>query len=99
MQGIYELVLTASAFGTAGILVVTMMGMYSRWGRKEAAISAMIAGLILTPMATYVWRLQAPFLTSIAGSLAAFAGGAVLASRREAWSRLRPSILGAKEKR
>ncbi len=98
-KGIYELVLTASAFGTAGILVVTMMGLYSRWGRKEAAISAMIAGLILTPMATYVWRLQAPFLTSIAGSLAAFAGGAVLASRREAWSRLRPSILGAKEKR
>ena len=96
-KGIYELVLTASAFGTAGILVVTMMGMYSRWGRKEAAMSAMIAGLILTPLATYVWKLPAPFLTSVAGSLAAFAGGAVAARRWEAWSRLKPSDPGTKE--
>lgn len=98
-RGIYELVLTASAFGTAGILVVTMMGMYSRWGRREAAISAMLAGLILTPLATYVWKIPAPFLTSIGGSLVAFAGGSVLAIKWEAWSRLRPSFPGAKDKR
>jgi Na+/proline symporter len=98
-KGIYELVLTASAFGTAGILVVTMMGMYSRWGGKEAATSAMITGFVLTPLATYVWKLQAPFLTSVAGSLAAFAGGSVLLRGRGVWLWCRLSNPKAKDKR
>jgi Na+/proline symporter len=97
-RGIYELVLTASSFGTAGIFVVTMMGMYTRRGGKEAATSAMVAGLILTPLATYVWRLEAPFLTSLAGSLAAFAGGTFAARRWQAWSRPRFSLSRAKDK-
>lgn len=80
-KGIYELVLTASAFGTAGILVVTMMGMYSRFGSKEAASASLVTGLVLTPLATYVFRIEAPFLTSVAGSVAAFVCGAVLARR------------------
>jgi SSS family solute:Na+ symporter len=80
-RGIYELVLTASSFGTAGILVITLLGLYSRIGKTAAAVSALVAGLVLTPLATYVLRLDAPFLTSIGGSLAAFTAGALLARR------------------
>jgi Na+/proline symporter len=82
-RGIYELVLTASSFGTAGVLVVTMLGMYSRWGGQAASVSALSAGLILTPVATFVLRLDAPFMASIAGSLAAFAVGDFLAKKRK----------------
>jgi len=74
-RGIYELVLAASSFGTAGVLVVTLMGLYSRWGNSAAASSALGVGLILTPFFTYAIRLEAPFLTSVAGSLVAFALG------------------------
>lgn len=80
-RGIYELVLTASSFGTAGIMVITMLGLYSRIGKTVAAASALVTGLVLTPLATYVLRLDAPFLTSVVGSLAAFTAGALLARK------------------
>jgi len=83
-KGIYELVVTASSFGTAGILVVTMMGLYTRWGRKTAAIGAMATGLIMTPSFTYIWKFQAPFLTAVVGSLAVFAVVALLENSRKA---------------
>lgn len=76
-----ELVLTASSFGTAGILVITMIGLYSRIGGSVAAVSALLTGLILTPLATYVFRMEAPFMTSVFGSLAAFAAGTLLAKK------------------
>ncbi len=81
-RGIYELVLTASSFGTAGVLVVTMLGMYTRWGGAAASVSALSTGLIFTPVATYILHLDAPFMASIAGSLAAFAAGTVLAKTK-----------------
>lgn len=77
-RGIYELVLTASSFGTAGVLVVTLMGLFSRFGRRGAAACGLGAGLVLTPLFTYVLRLEAPFLVSVAGSLVAFISGAIL---------------------
>ncbi len=82
-RGIYELVLMASSFGTAGILVVTLMGLFSRAGGGAAAGSALITGLILTPLSTYAFKLRAPFMASILGALAAFALGAVMVRRRE----------------
>ncbi|MDH7512956.1 MAG: sodium:solute symporter family protein [Clostridiales bacterium] len=82
-KGIYELVLTASSFGTAGILVVTLMGLFTRVGGGAAAMSALAAGLVLTPLFSYVLGLEAPFMTSILGALAAFAAGAFMARRRE----------------
>jgi len=53
-RGICELVLTASSFGTAGILVITMIGLYSRIGGSVAAVSALTAGLVLTPLSRYI---------------------------------------------
>lgn len=72
-RGIYELVLTASSFGTAGVLVVTLMGLFCRLGNSAAATSSLGVGLLLTPLFTYGLKLEAPFLSSVAGSLAVFA--------------------------
>jgi hypothetical protein len=71
--------------------VITLLGLYSRLGGQAAALSALVCGFLLTPLATYVLRLDAPFLSSIGGSLAAFAAGAVLAKKWASVAKLWPS--------
>jgi SSS family transporter len=77
-ESIYDLVETASAFGTAGVLVTTFIALYLPRGGREAAAAALIAGLITTPIAEYLLELSAPFLTSIAMAGLSYALVAVL---------------------
>jgi len=70
--GIYNLVLTASAFGTAGVLVITLLGFYTKSGGRIAAIAALVAGLVLTLVGQYIINLPAPFMTAVLGSTAIF---------------------------
>lgn len=69
---IYDLVETASTFGTAGILVTTLAGLLLSRGDQRAAVAALITGLIVTPVASEVLRLPAPFLTSVACAAAVY---------------------------
>lgn len=71
-EGVYDLVETASSFGTAGVLVTTLLGLFTRWGGARAALLALATGLIVTPLAEYVFELPAPFVTSIAAALVAY---------------------------
>jgi hypothetical protein len=74
-EGILSLVITASSFGTAGILVITLMGFYSRIGGPKSANLALLGGLLAWPLSEYVFHLQAPYLVSIATALALFFWG------------------------
>jgi len=76
--GIYNLVVTASAFGTAGVLVITLAGLHSRAGGKWAALGALGTGLLMTLLGQYVLGLPAPFLTAVLAAAAVFGAGAVL---------------------
>jgi SSS family transporter len=78
--GIYELLETASAFGTAGILVITLVGLYTGVGGGLSAALALVAGLVLTPLGKYVFEWQAPFLSSVLGAVIGFVLGKLLAS-------------------
>ena len=77
-KGIYNLVVTASAFGTAGVLVITLLGFYTKLGRQAAAGAALVAGFALTVLGEYVLHFQAPFLTAILGSTLVFFAVAVM---------------------
>ena len=68
-ESVYALVETASAFGTAGILVITLCGLHFKWGGALAASLSLIVGLITTPIAEYVLELEAPFIASILAAL------------------------------
>ena len=74
-EGILSLVITASSFGTAGILVITLMGFYSRIGGPRSANLALLGGLLAWPLSEYVFHLQAPYLVSIATALTLFFWG------------------------
>jgi Na+/proline symporter len=68
-QGIYSLVEAASSFGSAGVLIITLFGLFSRFGGHWSASGALIAGLVTTPLAQYVWPIEAPFIVSIVVAL------------------------------
>ena len=80
-QGVFALVEQASAFGSAGALVVVVFGLFSRLGGPRTALATLAAGLV-----TYFGGLVAgfpyPFLASLAVSLATYGGGAALESVR-----------------
>ncbi len=71
-ESIYQLVEVASSFGTAGILIVTLCGLHSRWGGQLSAYMALTAGLVVLPVAEYGFNLEAPFVTTLLVSLVAY---------------------------
>lgn len=50
---IYDLIETASSFGTSGVFVIMIMGLFSRLGNATAAIATLISGLVTFVFAKY----------------------------------------------
>jgi len=67
--GIYELLEVASSFGTAGILVITLFGLWFHFGRGLAGMSALVTGIVTTPVAEYLFESESPFLVAIVVSV------------------------------
>jgi Na+/proline symporter len=70
--GIYELVATASAFGSAGIFVVGMFGLFSRVGGAPSAYAALVAGVAVWAAGEYWLAWPTPYIAALAASLAAY---------------------------
>ena len=82
-EGILELVETASAFGSSGIFVVGLFGLFSRLGGALSAYAALIVGIVVWAAGDLVLGLPAPYLLSLACAFAAYVGAA--------WIRPRPA--------
>jgi Na+/proline symporter len=83
--GIYELVATASAFGSAGIFVVGLFGLFSRFGGAASAYGALAAGVIVWAAGEYWLSWSTPYLAAVAAAFLAYLAGALArpeASRR-----------------
>ena len=86
--GIYELVATASAFGSAGIFVVGMFGLFSRVGGAPSAYAALVAGVVVWAAGEYWLGWSTPYVVASAAALAAYlaararAGAALPHARR-----------------
>jgi Na+/proline symporter len=80
-DGIYELVATASAFGSAGIFVVGMFGLYSRVGGATSAYAALVAGIVVWAAGEYWLAWSTPYVAALAASLAAYLAATALARR------------------
>jgi SSS family transporter len=70
-DSVYELVSTASSYGTAGIAVTVVVGLLTGFGGPRAALSALIAGLAAT-VALGAYYEEAQFILSLAISAATF---------------------------
>lgn len=71
-ESIYQLVEIASSFGTAGVLVICLCGLHSQKGGRLSAYAALASGLIMMPLAEYVFQLSAPFVFTLLVSLALY---------------------------
>jgi Na+/proline symporter len=80
-DGIYELVATASAFGSAGIFVVGMFGLFSRLGGAASAYAALVAGIVVWAAGEYWLAWSTPYVAALAASLAAYLAATALARR------------------
>jgi Na+/proline symporter len=76
---IYELVEQSSAFGSAGIVVVVLFGLFTRIGDSRSAIAALLAGVAAWIAGAYLFELPYPYLTSLAIASAAYLAPAVIA--------------------
>jgi Na+/proline symporter len=71
-EGIYELVATASAFGSAGIFVVGLFGLFSRFGGAASAHAALAAGMLVWAAGEYWLGWSTPYIAAVAAALLAY---------------------------
>lgn len=67
-ETIYELVENASSFGSSGILIAGLFGLFTRWGNAASAWVAMIGGTI-SWVAAKMFGSPYPYLFSLAVAL------------------------------
>lgn len=82
-EGVYELVKDASALGSAGIFVVVMIGVFSKWGGERSAMAALISGLVTWLMATYVFHFDWAYTAAIVTSAVTYGITAMIWERPE----------------
>tara|TARA_B110001454_G_C12723212_1_gene435871 strand:+ start:13582 stop:14958 length:1377 start_codon:yes stop_codon:yes gene_type:complete len=64
-EGIYQLVESASTLGTAGILVTALFGLWTSFGKGNSAVTTLLTGLILHPLADKIFGHDSPFLLTL----------------------------------
>lgn len=70
--GVYELIETAVAFGTAGVFVVGSIGLFSRFGDQYSAYAALVAGSLIWFVGEYYTGFTTPYLLALAGAALAY---------------------------
>jgi len=68
----YDLVLTASAFGSAGVVVVSCFALFTRVGGPASAYASLAAGVVVWAYGDFVAGWTAPFLAAVASAFVAY---------------------------
>ncbi len=89
-DSIHELVQSASSFGSAGIFVVTVMGLFTRFGGPIAALSAMISGVVVWCVGTWAVEIPLVYLASLGSAVFAYFAAAVFERHQS-----RPAVVPA----
>jgi Na+/proline symporter len=85
-EGVYSLVEEASAFGSAGIFVVALFGLFTRFGGSASALAALLTGVVAWIAGEHLLGIPYPYLASLAGAALAYLAAAPLGGGvRRAW--------------
>lgn len=71
-ESILSLVEFASSLGGSGVLVITLFGLFTRFGGQWAALAALIGGVVMLIAGEQLWQLDAPFLSSVLAAFVSF---------------------------
>jgi len=80
-ESVYALVETASAFGSAGIVVAASFGLFTRLGGRWSAWAALVTGAVVYQAAGTVESIDAPYLLAVGCSIAAYLAAAPFGRR------------------
>ena len=64
-EGVYNLVVDAAAFGTAGIFTIVVFGLFTKTGGKFSAATTLFTAMGVWLSATYLFELEWAFLLSL----------------------------------
>jgi SSS family solute:Na+ symporter len=71
-EGVYELVKDASAFGSSGIFVIILLGVYTKFGSERGALATLLGGTITWIVCHYVLALELSYILSLTVSFSLF---------------------------
>lgn len=71
-ESVWSLVIEASAFGSAGVFVAVVFGLYTRIGGIRSAVASLVVGVTVWIWAAHIHSADHPFLTSLLASLLAY---------------------------
>jgi Na+/proline symporter len=77
-EGVYALVEEASAFGTAGVFVCVLFGLFTRFGAARAALSALGSGICVYLVGRHLLAWPQPYLASMLAAVLAYLAGALV---------------------
>jgi Na+/proline symporter len=80
-DSIHGLVQSASSFGSSGIFVVVVFGLFTRKGSVVAAHAALAAGTVVWVVGTWLLPFRCVYLTSLASALVAYLGADVFVEK------------------
>ncbi|MEZ5852756.1 MAG: hypothetical protein R3D68_19155 [Hyphomicrobiaceae bacterium] len=78
VERIKDLVELASAFGSAGAIVVALMGIFSSFGGPKSALAALLSGIGVWMIGKFFLDLTTPYLIALASALAVYVTLALL---------------------
>mgnify|MGYP000979728277 CR=1 FL=1 len=77
-KSLSKLVELASAFGSAGAVVVALFGLFGSFGGPWAALGALVAGSLIWAAGRFALGLPAPYLVALATSVVVYIGVALI---------------------
>jgi Na+/proline symporter len=77
-EGVYQLIVTAVAFGTSGIFVCGVLGLFTPIGGRFAAYAALITGAVVWFAGEYLLDWTTPYIISLGCALLAYLVAAIL---------------------
>ncbi len=82
VETIKELVELASAFGSAGAIVVALFGLFTGFGGPAAAAVALLSGSLVWAGGKFLFAVSTPYLIALATALSAYIIVGILEQRR-----------------
>jgi Na+/proline symporter len=71
-ERIHDLVETASAFGSAGVFVVTVFALFTSFGRAASAFAGLVSGMGVWLVARFGLAMDTPYLVAVAAALTSY---------------------------
>jgi Na+/proline symporter len=89
-EGVHDLVEDASAFGGAGVFVVALFALFGNFGGAKSAMNCLLASAGAWLAGEYLFHSTAPYLLSLAVSLAVYPATALRERRSRQLEEIRP---------